>query len=456
MTRRAGDPGRAVSADRDRGRLVRRLRRATSDTLPRGAVPCAGAALRRPTSSAHPDRRPRRIRDALPRPAGREVGRSAPRKRRLPRARAAANFVRVRGDKALERITRAEALECRGWWQDRVEAERLNPETANEGSGHLSEIFRTVSDLLGLGLDNPLARLRLAPAAPAEVPPFSTAWLRGTLLAPGALGGLDDEARDALVVMVKTGARPSELLGLLPEKFVLGDPIPHISVRRREGRTLESEQSRRLIPLAGVSLEAARRIVARRGFRLYALEADSWSAAVTRYLAEKKLRETPRRTAYSLRHSFEDRLIEAKADERIRIESMGQKYKRPKYGRGGRTDRAPGGRSARPGAPAGARPVPGPARPTFLAQTPSCRRIARPFRHFRPREEGDGGKAAARRLFSRKECSIETRDRASQRVVGSSLSRSQSPSTETASVVRTMTIAGESRIHGARAMYSRP
>jgi len=43
-----------------------------------------------------------------------------------------------------------------------------------------------------------------------------------------------------------------------------------------------------------------------------------------------------------------------------------------------------------------------------------------------------------------------------QRSVGSSLSRSQSPSIETDSVVNTMMLAGESRIHGARVRYSRP
>ena len=46
-------------------------------------------------------------------------------------------------------------------------------------------------------------------------------------------------------------------------------------------------------------------------------------------------RETPKHTAYSLRHSFEDRMAEAAIDDRIRAELMGHKYARPDYGRGG-------------------------------------------------------------------------------------------------------------------------
>ena len=91
----------------------------------------------------------------------------------------------------------------------------------------------------------------------------------------------------------------------------------------------------RQIPLLGVSLQAARRIARRGGITRYVDNADTWSAAVNKYLTENQLRETPQHTAYSLRHSFEDRMIEAGVDERIRVELMGHKYGRPDYGRGG-------------------------------------------------------------------------------------------------------------------------
>jgi integrase len=42
--------------------------------------------------------------------------------------------------------------------------------------------------------------------------------------------------------------------------------------------------------------------------------------------------ETPDHVAYSLRHSFEDRLRNAEIDERLRSELFGHAYKREKYG----------------------------------------------------------------------------------------------------------------------------
>ena len=68
--------------------------------------------------------------------------------------------------------------------------------------------------------------------------------------------------------------------------------------------------------------------------RRYPGAADAWSAAVNKFLAENRLRETPRHTAYALRHGFQDRLIAAEAPERIQAELMGHKLSRPRYGEG--------------------------------------------------------------------------------------------------------------------------
>jgi integrase len=87
--------------------------------------------------------------------------------------------------------------------------------------------------------------------------------------------------------------------------------------------------------LLGVSLDAAKRIVAKGGITHYLDDGDTWSATVNKYLSNNDLRETPKHTAYSLRHSFEDRMAEAAIDDRIRAELMGHKYARPDYGRGG-------------------------------------------------------------------------------------------------------------------------
>lgn len=138
-----------------------------------------------------------------------------------------------------------------------------------------------------------------------------------------------------LLIMVNTGARPSEILDALAEDIATDTAIPHLRVRAREGRALKTDHSRRDIPLLGVSLAAAKRLKVAGGAGRYAGKGNVWSATVNKYLTEHGLRETPQHTAYGLRHSFEDRLLEAGVDDRIRAELMGHKYARPKYGLGG-------------------------------------------------------------------------------------------------------------------------
>ena len=282
------------------------------------------------------------VTEALPRflalTRDRLVGMSTPQLKRWrqPRERAVRNFVTAAGDLELSSISRADAVTFREWWIDRVQRDGLNPESANKDFGHLRDVLGTVSDLLGLDLDLPFDKMRLKKAHSAEVPPFSTAWLRGTFLAPGALDGLNPDARDPLLVMINTGARPSEILSSRPEDFAVHADVPHLSITQREDRRLKTAQSERNIPLAGVSLDAARRIVARGGVSArYAFQANRWSAVTNKFLTENKLRESPAHRVYSLRHAFEDRLLEAGVDERLRVELMGHKYGRPAYGRGG-------------------------------------------------------------------------------------------------------------------------
>ena len=86
-------------------------------------------------------------------------------------------------------------------------------------------------------------------------PPFSPEWIRNKLLAPGALSGLNDEARGLLLGMVNTGYRPSEGAGLTAKTIRLDAAVPHIAIEP-EGRQLKSAYARRVIPLTGVSLEA--------------------------------------------------------------------------------------------------------------------------------------------------------------------------------------------------------
>jgi site-specific recombinase XerD len=251
---------------------------------------------------------------------------------RNPRIKAIRNLVEVVGDIPLSELTRDHMLDFRDWWLDEIDRKDLTPNTANKDFSHLSGTFKLVDEKKRLGLEiGPLmASLRLNEGEKRHRPPFSEQWIREVIMAPGALDGLNDQARAIMLGMVNTGYRPSEGACLGPDQIRLDAEIPHISIEP-VGRTLKSHYSRRLIPLVGVSLEAFRTFP--NGFPRYD-DNPGLSATVNKFLRENGLRETPGHSLYSLRHSFEDRLLDADVDERIRRDLMGHTLNRERYGKG--------------------------------------------------------------------------------------------------------------------------
>ncbi|AKO97757.1 Site-specific recombinase XerD [Marinovum algicola DG 898] len=248
-----------------------------------------------------------------------------------PRKKAVQAFIGVVGNKPISQINGDDMLDFRAWWLERIENEGLKPSSANKDLIHLGEVLKTVNQMKRLGLDLPLSGLSFKEGEQAQRPPFSTAWIGDRLLVPGALAGLNSEARLILLAMVNTGARPSELAALTPEQIRLDGPVPHIAIEPVL-RQLKSANARRVLPLCGVSLEAMR--AAPDGFPRYRDSASSLSATINKYLRENHLMETPRHTLYGLRHSFEDRMLEAGIDERIRRDLMGHALDRERYGKG--------------------------------------------------------------------------------------------------------------------------
>lgn len=251
-----------------------------------------------------------------------------------PRDRSIGEWVQVTGDPPIDQITRTHALNFRQWWSDRVTRDGLTPQYANKTIGHLSAIWTTYTRAHDLDMPNPFRKLALKGETENRRPPFSIDWLRDKLLGPGALDGLNQEARDVLLVMVNTGARPSEITDAPASDWHTEHEIPHLVIAAH-GRELKVGHTARDIPLLGVSLDAARRIAKAGGCSRYHHKAAGWSALVNKYLRTHGLNETPTHTAYSLRHSVEDRLLLAGVDDRVRADILGHDYKRPRYGDGG-------------------------------------------------------------------------------------------------------------------------
>jgi len=262
-------------------------------------------------------------------------GKSEDQKRRWvnPRKKAVRNFIDVVGDLPLVQMKRADFLDFRSWWLERIAEEDLTPNSANKDLIHLADVLKTVNELKGFDFDLPLHKLTLKDGDKKERLPFSDTWIRDRLLAPGVLSGLNPEARAILLGMINTGYRPSEAAGLTAERIRLDHEVPHIVIAADETRQIKNKTSRREIPLTGVSLEVFRAFP--RGFPQYRAKPATLSATVNKFLRENGLMESDDHVMYSLRHNFEDRMLRGRIDERVRRELMGHSLGRQKYGQAG-------------------------------------------------------------------------------------------------------------------------
>ena len=316
-------------ADLDREELLRRLehvsRKGEPDPIEAAAV-LGGASAPQITVTGALDAYWKLTRDQT-------LGKSEDQLRRWrnPRLKAVRNFVEVVGDKPIASVDRDDMLTFREWWTDKLVSDGLTANSANKDLIHLGDVLKTVVDRKRLGLVLPFGGLSFKEGEARTRPPFSVEWIKDKLLADGALEGLNEEARAILLAMVNTGARPSELAALTGPCIRLDGKVPHISIEPVE-RQLKTARAKRIIPLAGVSLEAMRGFPD--GFPRYRAEPATLSGTVNSYLSENGLKESPAHTLYSLRHSFEDRMLAKGVDERIRRDLMGHRLTREGYGKG--------------------------------------------------------------------------------------------------------------------------
>jgi len=256
--------------------------------------------------------------------------------------RAVNNFVLHNGDIPMEEITIDHAKKVYQYWLRRI-APKEGRATAsfssgNRDLGNMRVLFEAYFKHMGQPRrENPFAGLSFSTKRKKKRPPFPTPWIKDTILAAGKLATLNDEARRILLIMVETGARPSEICNLDDKTIMLSDAVPHLVIEPREDpedpREIKTESSRRKVPLVGVALEAAKKQPA--GFPLYRNRENSLSGALNKYFKENKLFPTTAHKIYSLRHSFEDRMKVGGLDAELRKILMGHSIDRPDYGVGG-------------------------------------------------------------------------------------------------------------------------
>jgi integrase len=133
----------------------------------------------------------------------------------------------------------------------------------------------------------------------------------------------DDDVRWLLALQIDLGCRLAETTGLALSDLHLNEKVPYVSFRPHPWRPLKTLSSKRNIPLVGVSLWAAQRIVqsAKNG-QLYAFprytndiecKANNASATLNKWLKSLGIDKT----THELRHTMRDRLRQVNAPKSI-------------------------------------------------------------------------------------------------------------------------------------------
>ena len=242
------------------------------------------------------------------------------------------NFIAVIGeDKTISDISRTDAREFRGWWMKRISQQGMGRNSCNKQLSHLAKIIRVVCDENGMPDPRSFSGLMLSERKKPR-PPFTREFVEKNMLAPGALAGLNNEAKCAMLACIETGMGPEEVASLLPAHIQLNCPVPHVAIVSRDGANQKTGYRPREIPLVGVSLAAMKMFP--EGFDRYRGKAATLSNVINKFLRQNNLLPSPEYSLYSFRHSFQDRLIEVEAPERLQADIMGHKFHRERYGVG--------------------------------------------------------------------------------------------------------------------------
>ncbi|TFF36198.1 DUF6538 domain-containing protein [Mucilaginibacter psychrotolerans] len=250
-----------------------------------------------------------------------------------PRRLAMKNLISCIGNKVITELNRDDLLKFRDWWINRILNEELKNCGANKNFKQLKSIISRVSDHYKLNIDTKhlFHKLKLDDDTESRSS-FSTDYILNTLLNADNLSGMKDEYKNMIFVFAETGVGIDEQAGVLPEDIILDDTIPHIVITPRPKNKLKTKYRKRLIPLTGFALDAFKKYPL--GFSTLIDNPDSISSAIAKYLKENDLLPTDKHSLYSLRHSFQDRLLAVNTPDRVQADLMGHKFVREAYGNG--------------------------------------------------------------------------------------------------------------------------
>lgn len=248
-------------------------------------------------------------------------------------------FTKLLGDKELTSYTRDDAKAFR----DHLLASGLKTASVKRNMTPVRAVFRTAIAEKQLQIANIWGELSIAGLGEDATSRPSIEHADLTRLREECRSSNDD-IRWMIAMQIDLGARIAEIAGLaLSDIHIAGVPTPYVTFRHHPWRRLKNNQSIREVPLVGVALWAAERVLSEAengqtlAFPRYlsegkALNADSASATVNKWLRASGFAFT----SHSFRHAMRDRLRNADAPKSVQDEvgGWGTRTEGENYGKG--------------------------------------------------------------------------------------------------------------------------
>lgn len=247
------------------------------------------------------------------------------------------SLINITGDKPFNDFTRADA----NHFIEKLLDSGAKTTTVHRQTNSIKAVFSKVIAEKEILRANPFAKIVIKGLGKDAIKrtSFTTTELK-TLIEACKLK--DDPARWLLALQIDLGCRIGEATGLAMEDLKLDVPIPYVKIQPHPWRTLKTANSERTVPLVGVSLWAAKRILeSKTKDQMYAFpqytdggtcKADGASATLNKWMNTLGLNKT----THELRHTMRDRLRNANVptSEIDAIGGWGKSLAKDNYGEG--------------------------------------------------------------------------------------------------------------------------
>jgi len=220
-------------------------------------------------------------------------------------------FLELNGDLRIDQYRRAHG----NAFVEDMHRSKLKRETMKRYLNQIRPVFETARVELEISMSNPLSKLRI----PEDQDDPETKRASFTLEQIRAIQRhcrlKNDQNRWCISILSDTGARLSEIAGLMKDDVIVDGQTLHISITKNELRGLKPGASERLVPLVGEALWAAQQALCDNptpylfpGFiKDGKINPGSISATLNKWLKEQGLRGK-QQPLHSFRHALRDRL----------------------------------------------------------------------------------------------------------------------------------------------------